>query len=103
MLKYLVTISLALAVIACGGKEPNKYAAKIDGEAIFKKYCVTCHGVDGKLKLNGAKDLSISQLSLAEKVIQVTKGKNTMTPFEGILSPPEIQAVAEYTLTLIKK
>lgn len=103
MLKQIVTIFIVIMVIACGGKEPNKYVAKADGEAIFKKYCITCHGVDGKLKLNGAKDLSISQLTLAEKVVQVTKGKNLMTPFEGILSPQEIQAVAEYTLTLIKK
>jgi mono/diheme cytochrome c family protein len=103
MSKLIVSFFLALAVMACGGKKPNKYVAKSDGEAIFKKYCITCHGADGKLKLNGAKDLSISQLSLAEKVIQITKGKNTMTPFEGILSPAEIQAVAEYTLTLIKK
>ena len=103
MSKLIISLLLAALVIACAGKGPNKYAAAVDGAAIFKKYCITCHGVDGKLKLNGAKDLSISQLSKSEKILQITKGKNTMTPFEGILSPMEIEASAEYTMTLIKK
>jgi mono/diheme cytochrome c family protein len=103
MAKLIMSLFLVILVIACGGKEQNPYAPTSDGQAIFKKYCITCHGVDGTLKLNGAKDLSISQLTEAEKIIQITKGKNTMTPYEGILSPAEIQAVAAYTITLIKK
>jgi mono/diheme cytochrome c family protein len=39
----------------------------------------------------------------AERIVQITKGKNTMTPFEGILSPQEIKAVAAYSMTLTKK
>lgn len=102
---YKLTFSLLLItlLIACGGKKPNKYVEGADGEAIFKKYCVLCHGLDGRLGLNGSKDLSVSLLTEAERVIQVTKGKNTMTPYEGILSPQEIKAVAAYTMTLTKK
>lgn len=71
-----------------------------DGQAIFRQYCVTCHGADGKLGLNGAKDLSQSTLPLDERILVVAKGRKVMTPFEDILSAEEIKAVAQYTLTL---
>ena len=70
------------------------------GEKIFRTYCITCHGIDGKLGLNGAKDLSISQLTTEERVVQVTKGKGLMTPFEGILNAEQIQQVVAYAETL---
>lgn len=73
---------------------------KPDGQKIYRTYCITCHGMDGKLELNGAKDLSISELPLEERITQVTEGKNLMTPFKGILTEEQIQAVSEYTLTL---
>lgn len=73
-----------------------------DGSAVFRKYCVACHGADGKLALNGAKDLTASTLTLDERIQMVTKGKGLMTPFGEMLTPEEIRAVAEYTLTLKK-
>lgn len=78
-------------------------AAVPDGQKVYKQQCVTCHGIDGKLGLNGAKDLSQTVLPLEERILQISKGKNLMTPFEGILSPEEIRAVAEYTFTLQQK
>lgn len=71
-----------------------------DGQAIFRQYCVVCHGADGKLGLNGAKDLTVSALTLEERINIVANGKKLMTPFNEILSPEEIKAVAEYTQTL---
>lgn len=73
-----------------------------DGSAVFRKYCVTCHGADGKLGLNGAKDLTQSTLTLDERLNIITHGKKLMTPFGELLSPEEIKAVAEYTLSLKK-
>ena len=73
---------------------------KPDGQKIYRTYCITCHGMDGKLELNGAKDLSISELPVEERIVQITEGKNLMTPFKGVLTEDQIQAVAEYTLTL---
>jgi mono/diheme cytochrome c family protein len=73
-----------------------------DGMAIFRQKCVTCHGADGQLGLNGAKDLSQSILPLEERINLITHGKKLMTPFGTILSPEEIKAVADYTLTLKK-
>jgi len=72
----------------------------IDGKQLYKRNCITCHGIDGSLKLNGARDITQSKLTLGERVLLIRNGRNTMTAFEGILSPEEINAVAEYTFTL---
>jgi mono/diheme cytochrome c family protein len=74
-----------------------------DGMAVFRKNCVLCHGVDGKLGSNGAKDLSASELPLDGRIQIITNGKNLMTPFKALLSEAEIKAVAEYSLTLKKQ
>jgi cytochrome c6 len=77
-------------------------AALAAGKKTFETYCVLCHGADGKLGLNGSKDLSISVRPIEERIAQVTNGKGLMTPFKDILTEAEIKAVAEYTLTLKK-
>jgi len=69
---------------------------------VFRQNCVICHGANGQLGLNGAKDLSKSERTLEERVQIITYGKNLMAPFRTILSPEEIAAVAAYTLTLKK-
>lgn len=110
MMKQVAFWSLALLIMACGGEEKpagkkdsdEKPVAKveepaIDGEKIFKTYCITCHGIDGKMGLNGAKDLGLAETTLEERVDQITNGKNLMTAFAGILTPEEIEAVAQYT------
>jgi mono/diheme cytochrome c family protein len=70
------------------------------GLAIFQRYCVNCHGSDGKLGMSGAKNLAISELSLDSRIQIITNGKNLMTPFKALLNEGEIKAVAEYSLTL---
>lgn len=96
--KILFAFFAGAAIIACGGSGGSS-----EGEAIFKKYCITCHGADGKLGLNGAKDMTLSVLTEAERIQLVKKGKNTMTPFEGILSEEQIKAVVAYSMTLKAK
>jgi cytochrome c6 len=103
--------SAILIFVACGSAEEqlNRRAAEArtgsapltpDGMAVFKQYCVSCHGADGKLGLSGAKDLTASTLTLDERVEVITKGRKLMTPFGEVLTPEEIKAVAEYTLKL---
>lgn len=98
----------ALSAIACGsaeGQADRRAAAPSapDGMAIFKQYCVVCHGADGKMGLNGAKDLSLSTLTLDERINTISNGRKLMTPFNEVLSVDEIKAVAKYTLTLKKQ
>ena len=74
-----------------------------DGQALFKKNCALCHGAKGNLGINGAKDLTSSNLNAAERIAIITNGKNAMTPFRSLLTPEEIEAVAAYTETLKSK
>lgn len=114
---------IAIGLIACGGKSdgpsgksssPAKPTASAStskeeakpanrkGKLIYKQYCVLCHGVDGKLGLSGAKDLSISEIDMEERINQITNGKGMMTPYKDILTKEQIQSVAEYLDELIK-
>jgi cytochrome c553 len=80
----------------------NVDAVLKNGEQIYKVACVTCHGPDGKLGLVGAKDLTMTALSHAEKVDIITKGKGNMTPFKGQLTEQEIEAVTTYVDSMKK-
>ena len=71
-----------------------------DGYKIYKTYCVTCHGLYGDMGGSGAYNLTVSELSLEERVEVITNGRNAMAAFKTLLSPEKIQAVAAYTLEL---
>lgn len=99
------------AILACAGsgdknnstsKKADKKVAALDGKKIYKANCVTCHGMDGKLGINGSKDLTLCELDLEERIALITNGKGVMTAFSNLLSEEKIKAVAEYTLTLKK-
>ncbi len=68
--------------------------------AVFRQNCVTCHGANGQLGLNGAKDLTQSVKTKEERIALITYGKGLMTPFGKMLTPEQIAAAADYTLTL---
>lgn len=113
MKKTILLVFFAIALIACGGEdkaagsssksEPIAAAKpKPDGAKIYKTYCVTCHGIYGDMGGSGAFDLSVTKLTKEERIEVITKGRNLMTPFEGLLSPEKIEAVAEYVETLKK-
>ena len=119
-----VFICLALLVLACGGGGGDEgngkpVVKKKDGQAkkekqaegpsaavleagatVFKTYCIVCHGADGKIGFNGAKDLTASEYGRDEMITQVTKGKGAMAAYESILKPDEIEAVVDYVRTL---
>ena len=114
-MKFTIWIVFAIAIFttACesaqdeidrqteAAKNKNAGNASVpDGMAVFRKNCVVCHGADGKLGVNGAKDLTASELPIEGRMQIITNGKNLMTPFKAVLSEAEIKAVAEYTLTL---
>ncbi len=112
---FYFLLFLIITVISCGKKAEqdtaNKKEAKDkikeevyapDGMAVFRKYCVTCHGSDGALGLNGAKNLTACNLPIEERINIITNGRKLMTPFGALLTSEEIKAVADYTLTLKK-
>jgi cytochrome c6 len=107
MKKLVVFAFIVVSIYACSSKKDNSVSSsepkpKVDGAAVFKQHCELCHGADGKLGLNGSKDLTVSELDLNERIAQISKGKGLMIAYENILSLSEIKAVAEYTMALAK-
>jgi len=111
MKKVLVFLFISATILACGGggddstsssstTNNSRAVAKVDGEKVYKQYCVTCHGLYGDMGASGAYNLTESELSVEERIAVITNGRKTMTSFKALLSEEKIKAVAEYTLTL---
>lgn len=108
--KALAVISLLLIIAAYGLAEMSKkkpypvkeVASTASAQEIYKINCASCHGDDGTRQLGGAKDLSMSMITKDEAKLIIAKGKNNMAGFESVLSPEQIDAVAEYVQTLKK-
>ncbi|TGE21688.1 cytochrome c [Hymenobacter aquaticus] len=79
---------------------PAPAPAELPGQALFAQNCAVCHGPDGKLGLNGAHDLTKSNLNATGRVYMVTQGLGKMPSFKDQLSPEQIQQVVDYSLTL---
>lgn len=110
--KALAILSLIMLIAAYGLAEMSKKqksktmetisSTNIDGKDIFEKRCVQCHGSDGKLGLMGSPDLSNSTMDLNQRIEIIKNGKGFMTPFNGLLSDEQINAVAAHIETLKK-
>ena len=77
------------------------------GAQIFYANCVVCHGPDGKRQYEGAKDLSISTLSMEKRIEVISSaqiiGNILHKPrWEKILSENEIKEVAQFLDSLKK-
>jgi mono/diheme cytochrome c family protein/uncharacterized membrane protein SirB2 len=72
------------------------------GKAIFTQRCAPCHGADGRLGLNGARDLTKSNLTAPGRVYMVVNGSMSkkMPSFKEQLTDEQIQQVVAYSLTL---
>lgn len=107
MQNIIVFISLVIVILlmSCGSSsnQESTVAKKVSGYQVYKNNCRLCHGVDGRMGLNGAKLIPDSELSLDERIEHIKNGKGAMQPYKGILSEAEIKAVAEYTMTLGKE
>lgn len=78
--------------------------SKIDGETLFLNNCASCHGVDGKLGMSGAKNLTKIILSDKQITKVITYGKGTMPAFKELIpSAEEIEAVVQHVRTLKTK
>jgi mono/diheme cytochrome c family protein len=117
--KALAVISVLLVIAAYGLAEmakkqpyPGAHVEEVStatpqesqefGQEVYKANCAACHGLDGMKGLGGATDLSKSQLNKAGIIDVVTNGRGNMTPFKDQLSEHEIDATADFILTLKK-
>jgi cytochrome c6 len=105
-MRYLIIFGCILTLImACSNNSSEKNTPQdpiVEGRSVFQNFCVTCHGADGKLALNGAFDLSASVLPIEGRIAVITNGRKTMQAWSGTLSERQIKLVAEYTLHLKK-
>jgi mono/diheme cytochrome c family protein len=110
--KGLAIAALLLIILSYGFAEMAKkkpYPVKATpsdvsdtGAAVYEANCAMCHGGNGKKGLNNAKDLSVSTLDKASIIEIVKNGKGTMPGYKDALSEKEVDAVADYVLTLKK-
>lgn len=110
MHKWIIAFLVGGIIVACGnsnGADTNNAsvistneAPPPDGQKIYKQYCVTCHGLYGDMGASGAHDLTASTLSVEERIAVITNGRGAMTPFQTLLKPDQIEAVATYTREL---
>lgn len=102
-----LTICAIVLIIACGGgNAPDTNNTEVaaantehPGKKVYNMYCIVCHGSDGTMGANGAHNLQESTLTLDERLQVITKGRNTMTAFEKVISEEKIKQVAEYIET----
>jgi len=106
--KALAALSVVLIIAAYGLAEVNhkqQGAVKVDtsstndpterGKIVYQKACIGCHGDNGKLGINGAKDLSVTMLSVDEQKAFIRSGKGMMPPFDK-LTDDQIKDVVFY-------
>ncbi|UYZ57884.1 c-type cytochrome [Hymenobacter latericus] len=79
---------------------PAETALADAGKTLFLQNCALCHGENGKLGLNGARDLTRSNLNQTGREYIVTHGLGKMPSFKGQLTPEQISQVVAYSLTL---
>jgi uncharacterized membrane protein SirB2 len=80
----------------------NEETSLDNAKSIYNSQCVQCHGPQGNLGVGGAKDLSISTLTDAEKEAIITNGKGLMAPFKYSLTEQEINQMVKYVNTFKK-
>ena len=90
-LGFLLVLTLPLRA-ALAGPSP--------GQVLFVRHCAPCHGADGRLGLNGAHDLTKSNLNPFGRGYLVQNGMGKMPAFQKKLSPQVIEQIVLYSMTL---
>lgn len=98
----ILIFSSFLLLISCQNKSYKNEDGSIDAKGIYQDNCVSCHGENGAAGIGGAKDLSISTLSLEETYAVITNGTgNGMMAYKNIIeTEAERKALAKFVLSL---
>src|SRR5687768_10219645 len=100
-----------VVLLALAGCDTQVAGGKADGAAVFAEACARCHGPGGKPTDQMKAQLNVRDLTAAEfraratrelVIGQVRKGSDNgvMPSFAGALTDAQIDAVADYVLTL---
>lgn len=93
-MNHLFPFLMIAVFVSCGNKASEKNHQ--EGKRLYKTYCSACHGENGKLKLNNAADLSLSEMNMAQRVKNITEGGEMMPAFGSVISEQEIALIAAY-------
>ncbi len=98
----LVFITLLVVVASCGesaDKTADRHNEPLSGAAVYRKYCVSCHGGIGQRIVSGRQ---LRQTSLEYEHIKaiIRHGVPPMPPFEKYLNEKEIENVSQYVFDL---
>jgi cytochrome c6 len=100
-MKKILTVLAFYSVVSVEA-QPVKTTVE-NGKAIFQNNCIRCHGYDGKLGKQGAKNLQISKLNDSQLSAIISNGKWAMPKWKKLLTPEQLSAVATYVKTLRSK
>ncbi len=96
-----------IALIAAFGVSVLALAEE-DGKKLYDSKCAMCHGTDGVAKKMGAgsknfNDPEWKKTATVEGIVKDTaEGKGKMKGMADKLSPAQMTAIANYTLTMVK-
>lgn len=71
-------------------------------QLLFEQKCAACHGSDGTAGIANAANLQASKLDSASIIKIIIAGKGVMPSFSAQLTKRELEALANYMLTLRK-
>ena len=109
MVLRIFPVLLCVGLYGCSSQQDTRIQVSvpkhIDGKQLFLNNCASCHGVDGKLGMSGAKNLTKTKLTDSEINKIITYGKRSMPAFKELIpTAEEIDAVVQHVQTLkIKK
>ena len=111
MRPFGIVVLTMLAAVGMSNMAMAQGETKAGGAAVYKANCVLCHGEDGHAQTTLGKQLKAHDLHSAEVEKKtdaqlknvITNGQNSMPPFKGQLSPPQISQVLSYVRALGKK
>lgn len=98
------------ASLSAAEKAPTSSDKPVEGETVsanlgldtYTNSCIACHGDQGANGHNGPNLQNSKLTASSEDVIdRIKNGKNGMPAFKDVLSEEEIQAVADYIVTVI--
>jgi len=105
--RRIAASGLLAAALGLAGCSP----AEDPGARVFRKKCSACHGVDGAGRTRFAEGRPYADLTdgkwrhgrdreALRRLVAEGDPRSTMPPFEGTLTPAEIDAVVEHALRL---
>ncbi|HNR85629.1 MAG TPA: cytochrome c [Taishania sp.] len=112
VLRFVTFLLVGITVVSCSSNssesanknETEQQVSAFDAVNLFNTHCSTCHGLDGSLGVGGAKDLSKSAMDLTAIRKTIQSGTiGGMPRFKETFTTQEIDAVAQYVITLKRK